>query len=76
MAVGRLNRKRTETMAATFSYKEEKLLSEMIWTAIANGNRAVGKPFEPNREQYIMLCDMANRVDADIEQMQKNYGLE
>lgn len=63
-------------MAAAFSYKEEKLLSEMIWTAIANGNRAVGKPFEPNREQYIMLCDMANRVDADIEQMQKNYGLE
>ena len=74
--MGRLNRQRSEIMAATFSYKEEKLLSEMIWTAIANGNRAVGKAFEPNREQYIMLCDMANRVDADIEQMQKNYGLE
>ena len=62
-------------MATTFSYKEEKLLSEMIWTAIANGNRAVGKAFEPNREQYIMLCDMANRVDADIAKMQKDYGL-
>lgn len=63
-------------MAATFSYTEEKMLSEMIWTAIANGNRAEGKPFEPNREQYIMLCDMADRVDADIERMQKYYGLE
>ena len=67
---------RGRTMAATFSYREEKMLSEMIWIAIANGNRAVGKPFEPDREQYIMLCDMANRVDADIERMQKDYGLE
>ena len=58
-------------MAAKFSYIEEKLLSEMIRTAIANGNRAVGKPFEPDREQYIMLCDMANRVDADIERMHR-----
>lgn len=65
-----------KTMAVTFSYKEEKMLSEMLWIAIANGNRAEGKAFEPNREQYIMLCDMANRVDADIKQMQKMYGLE
>ena len=63
-------------MATTFSYEEEKMLSEMLWIAIANGNRAVGKAFEPNREQDIMLCDMANRVDADIKQMQKMYGLE
>lgn len=63
-------------MAATFSYQEEKMLSEMIWIAIANGNRATGKAFEPNREQYIMLCDMAKRVDASIENMQKMYGLE
>lgn len=62
-------------MATTFSYKEEKMLSEMLWLAIANGNRAVGTAFEPNREQYIMLCDMANRVDADIAKMQKDYGL-
>ena len=53
-----------------------KVLSEMLWMAIANGNRAVGKAFEPNREQYIMLCDMVNRVYADIERMQKDYGLE
>lgn len=52
------------------------MLSEMLWIAIANGNRAEGKAFEPNREQYIMLCDMANRVDADIEKTQKMYGLE
>jgi hypothetical protein len=63
-------------MAATFSYKEEKMLSEMLWMAITNGNRAVGKAFEPNREQYIMLCDMANRVDEDIKNMQKMYGLD
>ena len=63
-------------MSATFSYKEKKMLSEMIWMAIANGNRAVGTAFEPNREQYIMLCDMAKKVDTDIKQMQKMYGLE
>lgn len=63
-------------MSTTFSYQEEKMLSEMLWIAIANGNRAVGKAFEPNREQYIMLCNMASRVDADIKKMQKDYGLE
>ena len=52
-------------MATTFSYKEERLLSEMIWT-----------PVETNREPDIMLCDRAKRVAADIEQMQKKYGLE
>ncbi len=61
-------------MAATFSHKEEKMLSEMIWTAIANGNRAVGKAFEPNREQYIMLCEMASRVDASIKHHEELYG--
>ena len=63
-------------MATTFSYKEEKMLSEMIWIAIANGNRAVGKPFDPTPEQYEMLCDMADRIGANIERMQKDYGLE
>lgn len=63
-------------MATTFSYREEKLLSEMIWTAIYNGNHEGCKAFDPTPEQYKMLCDMANRVDANIEQMQKNYGLE
>ncbi len=63
-------------MAATFSYREEKMLSEILWMAIANGNRAVGKAFEPNREQYIMLCEMANRVDADIKEQKKRYGLD
>lgn len=63
-------------MAATFSHKEEQMLSEMLWMAIANGNRAVGKAFEPNRKQYIMLCDMVNRVDASIEQFKKLYGAE
>lgn len=63
-------------MATTFSYIEEKLLSEMIWIAIQNGNSATGKPFDPTPEQYNMLCDMANRLDANIEQMKKAYGLE
>lgn len=65
-----------EKMATTFSYKEEKMLSEILWLGIKNGNRAEGIAFEPNREQYIMLCDMVNRIDANIEQMQKMYGLE
>lgn len=62
-------------MATTFSYEEEKMLSEMIWIAIANGNRVEPKAFDPTPEQYRMLCGMANRIDADIETMQKNYGL-
>ena len=52
-------------MATAFTHEEEKLLSEMIWLAIANGNRADGKPFDPNREQYIMLCNMANKLEAN-----------
>ena len=58
-----------------FSYKEEKLISEILWVAIENGNRAEGKPFDPTPEQYRMICDMVNRVDAHIKQMQKDYGL-
>lgn len=58
-----------------FSYKEEKLISEILWVAIENGNRAEGKPFDPTPEQYRMICDMVNRVDTHIKQMQKDYGL-
>lgn len=59
-----------------FSYKEEKLISEILWVAIENGNRAEGKPFDPTPEQYRMICDMVNRVDTHIKQMQKDYGLD
>lgn len=62
-------------MATTLSYEEEKMLSEMIWIAIANGNRVVPTAFDPTPEQYRMLCGIANRIDADIKNMQKNYGL-
>lgn len=61
-------------MAAVFSHRQEELLSEILWIAIANGNRAEGKPFDPNREQYIMLCDMAKKVDESIQQHHKMYG--
>lgn len=60
----------------TLSYNEMKLLSEMVWLAIENGNRAEGKPFDPTREQYIQLCDIANRLGKHIKQMQDFYGLE
>ena len=63
-------------MAATFSHREEKLLSEMLWMAIRNGNRAETEAFDPTPEQYRMICGMANRVDASIEQFEKLYGAE
>ena len=60
----------------TFSYNEEKLLSEILWVAIVNGNSATPKAFDPTPDQYQMICEMVNRLDANIKQMQKDYGLD
>ena len=59
----------------TLSYRETKMLLEMCMIGIANGNSATPKPFDPTPEQYKMLCDIANRSEAYIKQMQKDYGL-
>ena len=58
------------------SYNETKMLMEMIWIAIENGNRAEGKAFDPTPEQYRMLCELANRGGEYIKRMQRDYGLE
>ena len=59
----------------TLSYRETKMLLEMCMIGIANGNSATPKPFDPTPKQYKMLCDIANRSEAYIKQMQKDYGL-
>ncbi len=60
----------------TFSYNEIKMLMEMVWLGIENGNRIEGKPFTPSPEQYKMLCDIANRGEEYILRMQKDYNLD
>lgn len=58
------------------SYQEVKMLMEMVWIGIKNGNSAEGEAFDPTPEQYKMLCRVAKEGKEYIEQMQKNYGLE
>lgn len=60
----------------TLSYNEMKLVREMVWIAIENGNRAEGKPFDPTPKQYTQLCEIANRLEEHIKRMQDFYGLE
>ena len=62
-------------VSVALSYQEMKLVSEMVWTAIENGNRAEGKPFDPTPKQYEQLCGLAHRLEESIKQMQKDYGL-
>lgn len=59
----------------SLSYEEMKLISEMVWTGIYNGNHIEPKAFDPTPEQYRMLCDIANRMDDKIKEMQNMYGL-
>ena len=58
------------------SYNETKMILEMVWLGIENGNRAEGKPFIPTPEQYKMLCAIANCGEDYVAKMQKDYGLE
>ena len=60
----------------TLSYTEWKLILEMVWIGIENGNRAEGKAFTPTPKQYEMLCEIAKCGGEYVEKMQKNYGLE
>lgn len=60
----------------TLSYKEAKMLLEMCMIEIKNGNSATPTPFDPTPEQYNMLCEIANRTEAYINNMKEDYGLE
>ena len=60
----------------TLSYNEMKLLLTIIMVAIENGNRATGKAFDPTPDQYEMCCEVANRLEENINRMQTFYGLD
>ena len=62
-------------MATTFAYRDEKMLLDMVMTAIENGNRDTGKAFVPTPDQYERLCKMANDLEASIKNAQEMYGL-
>lgn len=58
------------------SYQEVKMLMEMVWIGIKNGNSVEAEAFDPTPEQYEMLCRVAKEGKEYIERMQKHYGLD
>mgnify|MGYP006958209165 CR=1 FL=1 len=60
----------------TLSYVEMKLLEKMVWMAIKNGNNVELEAFDPEPEEYKMLCEIANRLEENIGRMREMYHLD